>query len=205
MGNLTRHQARPRHVRGAGFTLIELLIVIAIIGTLAALVTAGIGKVREKAKEAQASNDVNVVLVTGIKGFHSDMGYYPAFDKETDEDDLEEFNAFPDLYEALCGEGPKAGKNAPYAEFKAESLMVEDEDAALGYSRATNDDVYDPEIEKVYIDPWGHPYVYRENASKKRRDWMIKPKSFDVWSIGPNEINEACYGQDETGDDVGNW
>ena len=103
------------------------------------------------------------------------------------------------------GEGPKAGKNAPYAEFKAESLMVEDEDAALGYSRATNDDVYDPEIEKFYIDPWGHPYVYRENASKKRRDWMIKPKSFDVWSIGPNEINEACYGQDETGDDVGNW
>jgi prepilin-type N-terminal cleavage/methylation domain-containing protein len=194
-------------VHSAGFTLIELLIVIAIIGTLAALVTAGIAKVRGKAAEAQASNDVNVVLVTGIKGFHSDMGFYPAFAKQCEDDEVEEFNAFPELYEALCGEDKKiAGKNAPYADFKAENLMVEDEDdLAIGYSKATNDDIYDPDIKKFYIDPWGKPYVYRENASKKRRDWMVKPKSFDVWSCGPNGQNEACYGTDELGDDIGNW
>ena len=210
-------QSRPQNASGttrrSGFTLIELLIVIAIIGTLAALITSGITKVRGKAAEAQASNDISTVMVAGINSYQSDMGFYPAFNKNCDDDEVEEFNAFPELFEALCGEKPpegRGGKNAPYAELKAESIMVEDEDAAIGYSPADNDELYDPDIEKFYIDPWGFAYVYRENGSKKKRkDWMIKRSSFDLWSIGPNGVNEACYGRDafeeEGFDDIGNW
>ena len=197
----------------AGFTLIELLIVIAIIGTLAALITSGISKVRQKAAEAQASNDINNSLVVGIKSFQSDMGFYPAFDKVCEDDEVEEFNAFPELYENLCGEKPadggRGGRNAPYAELKAESICVEDESEITGYAVATTDDIYDPDVEKFYIDPWGQPYIYRENDSKKGEEWMVKPSSFDLWSVGPDGKNDACYGLDEVQkescDDIGNW
>lgn len=204
--------AHPR-ARRTGFTLIELLIVIAIIGTLAALIVSGLGGVRGKAKESQASSDLST-LANAINSYHSDMAFYPAFNKECDDDEVEEFNAFPELFEALCGEKPpegRGGKNSPYVELKAESIMVEDEDARpLGYSPADSDEYYDPDIPKYYIDPFGSPYIYRENASKrKRRDWMIKRSSFDLWSAGPNGKNEACYGRDtfdeEGFDDIGNW
>ncbi len=199
--------------KSAGFTLIELLIVIAIIGTLAALITSGISKVRQKAAEAQASNDINTSLVVGIKTFLSDMGFYPAFDKVCEDDEVEDFNAFPELYENLCGEKPsdggRGGKNSPYAELKAESICVEDDSEITGYAVASTDELYNPDIEKFYIDPWGQPYVYRENDSKKREDWMVKPNSFDLWSVGPDGKNDACYGRDEiqkeSCDDIGNW
>jgi general secretion pathway protein G len=41
------------------------------------------------------------------------------------------------------------------------------------------------------MDPWNHPYVYR-NPGKHN------PTSFDLYSLGPD-------GQDGTEDDIGNW
>ena len=209
MGSTQAVQSRPTQV---GFTLIELLIVIAIIGTLAAIVTTGIGTAREKADFAKARTDLSTIN-TGINSFKSEMGYYPAFNKRVDEDIMEEWNGFPELYENLCGERPpegRGGRSAPYAELKVDNIMIYDEDKSpIPYSLASRDDLDDPDIEKFYLDPWGGPYYYRENSQKKKQDWMINSKSYDLWSAGPNNENQACWGLDardeEDYDDVGLW
>ena len=46
-------------------------------------------------------------------------------------------------------------------------------------------------LEKESIDPWGHPYGYR-NPGKHN------PDRYDVFSNGPD-------GQPDTADDIGNW
>jgi len=198
-----------RGAPSAGFTLIELLIVIAIIGTLAGMVVAGVAHVRGKTAVARVKSDIETTLVPSIKNFQFDMGYFPAFNKECDEDALDEFNAFPELYEALNGRRPpngRGGKGSPYAEFKGEFLVVADSDDPSGFRKADNDEIEDPDVAKFYLDSWGQPYRYRENDSKKRsRPWMINPKSFDLWSTGVDGKNQACYGRDEAGDDIGNW
>ncbi|HIA27360.1 MAG TPA: prepilin-type N-terminal cleavage/methylation domain-containing protein [Planctomycetes bacterium] len=205
-----------------GFTLIELMIVIAIIAVLAGLVTKGIGLAQAKAQQAEAINDINTVLFPSLQAFKSDMGAYPGWDKSPTLDDIEEFNSFPDVYEALCGRRPPAGRggrNAPYVELKLDKVVVEDEDGDLlainsdndvigAFRKADREEQRDPDTEKFYIDPWGYPYIYRENGSKRRKeDWMIKESSFDLWSIGPDGINSACEGPDfdEESDDIGNW
>ena len=196
----------------AGFTLIELLVVIAIIGMLAAVVTTGIGKAQAKAKLAKAETDLGTIN-SAIQSFKSEMGYYPAFKKRVDEEDMEEWNGFPELYENLCGERPpegRGGRSSPYADLKVDNIMIYDEDAdPFPYSPASRDDLEDPDMEKFYIDPWGLPYFYRENSQKKKQDWMVKHKSYDLWSAGPNGVNEACWGLDareeEGYDDVSLW
>ena len=44
---------------------------------------------------------------------------------------------------------------------------------------------------KIPLDPWGEPYVYRYPGVKN-------PKSYDIYSKGPDK-------QDGTADDIGNW
>jgi general secretion pathway protein G len=48
-------------------------------------------------------------------------------------------------------------------------------------------------LEDVPKDPWGQEYKYRFPSQKSK-------KSFDLWSIGPNGIDD-----NGGGDDVGNW
>jgi len=46
-------------------------------------------------------------------------------------------------------------------------------------------------LEEESVDPWGHPYQYR-NPGKHN------PDKYDVFSMGPD-------GQPDTADDIGNW
>ncbi|MFQ5653603.1 MAG: type II secretion system protein [Planctomycetota bacterium] len=186
----------------AGFTLIELLIVIAIIVVMAGLITGGITIARKKASIAEAKHDINVVLKQAISAFNSDTGYFPGGDLMPDDDGLEEFNAFPSLYEAVCGEKPPdggGGPHAPYAELKHDRISIEDPDSDTDFTMATSDERYDRDIPKYYLDPWDIPYFYRENHDKRRkRPWMIHRHSYDLWSAGPDKENEACLGPAET-------
>lgn len=202
--------------RTSGFTLIELLIVIAIIGMLAALIAAGISGVQKAAAEAQARTDIETIQ-TGLKAYESDTGTYPGWNVDPDPDT----NSFPDVFERLCGEKPpegRGGRNAPYAELKIDKLVVEDPDEPSGWRTATKDERYEPDVEKFYMDPWENPYVYREwNSKEAREDYMINRDSFDLYSIGPNEIDQSKYGdvgeewepdegeEGEEYDDIGNW
>ncbi|MGE4619487.1 MAG: hypothetical protein AAEJ04_06740, partial [Planctomycetota bacterium] len=129
-----------------------------------------------------------------------------------DDSDLETFNAFPTLYESVHGERPpngKGGKNSPYLDLDNEMIAIVDDEYDEGYKRPGREDLYDPEVEKFYKDPWDNPFVYRENKSKRRKEmWMIKRSGFDLWSLGPDMENQACFGLPEEGeeyDDIGNW
>ncbi|MBI4597512.1 MAG: type II secretion system protein GspG [Candidatus Omnitrophica bacterium] len=64
--------------------------------------------------------------------------------------------------------------NGPYMEFK-------------------QDDVKDEEV----IDPWGRPYIY---VSANGGSPEHRPSSFDLYSLGPNGVNDAG-----AGDDIVNW
>jgi prepilin-type N-terminal cleavage/methylation domain-containing protein len=59
-----------------GFTLVELMIVIAIIAVLAALTTAGVGRVREMGRRTQAMNDISQ-LSTAASAFKNKYGFLP--------------------------------------------------------------------------------------------------------------------------------
>ncbi|OUU23805.1 MAG: hypothetical protein CBC13_04635 [Planctomycetia bacterium TMED53] len=195
----------------AGFTLIELMIVVAIIGVLSTLVTKMIQMAQARSFEANASSDIST-LSSALEAYARDEGVYPAWKEKLGGEDLEVFNCFPILYENLQGERPpegRAGKNAPYSDMASDRLAIVDEDYEEGYKRASRDDLFDPEVDKYYLDPWSEPYFYRENKSKRNKeDWMLKRRGFDLWSKGPDGVNDACFGypeEDEEYDDIGNW
>ncbi len=60
----------------SGFTLIELLVVVAIIGLLASVITVGLSKVRDKAKNSVALSNQRQ-LQKAIELYYNDMGFYP--------------------------------------------------------------------------------------------------------------------------------
>ena len=71
---------------------------------------------------------------------------------------------------------------------------------------ATPAQLKDPSLEKFLLDPWGNPYRYRNNsAATTKVGWMIRPDQFDLWSAGPNGVDESAAGRNKECDDIGNW
>src|SRR6266550_7330282 len=62
--------------RAHGFTLIELIVVILIIATLAAILVPAALRTLDRAKSAQAKNDVTQI-VTAVNAFYTEYGKYP--------------------------------------------------------------------------------------------------------------------------------
>src|SRR5438477_4738905 len=65
-----------RPAKAHGFTLVELVVVILIIGTLAALLVPAASRTLDRAKSAQAKNDVTQI-VTAVNAFYTEYGKYP--------------------------------------------------------------------------------------------------------------------------------
>src|SRR6266404_6028113 len=64
--------------RSDGFTLIELIVVILIIATLAALLVPAASRTLDRAKSAQAKNDVTQI-VTAVNAYYTEYGKYPIY------------------------------------------------------------------------------------------------------------------------------
>ncbi|MFN0057990.1 MAG: prepilin-type N-terminal cleavage/methylation domain-containing protein [Planctomycetota bacterium] len=196
--------------REAGFTLIELLIVIAIIALLMGLVTFAIQSAQKKSKIVQTQNDISNFR-SALKSFNTDTGNYPGFSDPVDESDLESLNSFPALFTAIFYDRKNGGgPNGPYIEdVKRDRVLVFDEDASSPdkrFVRANNDEFEDSKLKKYFADAWLAPYIYRENASKPtKRPYMIS-RTYDLYSTGPDRLNQSADGISENkNDDIGNW
>ena len=62
--------------RAHGFNLIELTVVILVIATLAALLVPAASRTLDRAKSAQAKNDVTQI-VTAVNAYYTEYGAYP--------------------------------------------------------------------------------------------------------------------------------
>ncbi len=71
------HTKRNQTQRIHGFTLVEILLVVAIIGTLAALVIPRIAGTSEHAKEVAAAADIHGGIKTALDRYEIDNGSYP--------------------------------------------------------------------------------------------------------------------------------
>ncbi len=177
--------------------MIEILIVISIISLLASISLGAILIAREKTKNALAATFIST-LSGQLEHYYQDMGRYPGAEFKDGE------NAFPALFEALFGERPprgRGGDSAPYMELHREDVLVAGEDGA--YRHAAFAEIEDPAVAKYIQDPWGNPYVYRENRSRPPRDYFVRRGKADLYCLGKDGIDQTI--RREKGDDIGNW
>jgi len=177
---------------GAGFTLIELLIVIMIIAILAGLIVSAVGFAKRRAAIAKATSMVKT-LSQALDLYKSDHGYLPGRDAPSDP--LEpDSNVISEVVRAV---------RPQYAKISEKDLgVIEMEDEPP--RPATKEEIDDPDVDLVIIDPWG---ASRENDSKeKKEDWMHNKDFMDIYSIGPNGKDDtANMVQGKDNDDIGNW
>src|SRR6266404_2387622 len=96
--------------RGHGFTLIEMIVVILIIGTLAALLVPAAQRTLDRAKSAQAKNDLTQI-VTAVNAYYTEYGKYPIATTNTALTDAQA----ADLFYTLRAVDPGSGANAANA------------------------------------------------------------------------------------------
>ncbi|MFH1421446.1 MAG: type II secretion system protein [Planctomycetota bacterium] len=169
-------------MKNKGFTLVELLIVVAIIAVLASLVVVSIGLAGQRARVAQAKTQIKNLEIA-LSNYYNDVGYYPFGDTEND-------LGITNVVEALSGkprsEGGGGGPNTPYWEFKEKEL----------------------DANKALLDPWKKPwrYISATNESGVTKQGVHNEYSFDIYSCGPNGIDEAGENDRSSGkDDINNW
>ncbi|MCZ6688033.1 MAG: prepilin-type N-terminal cleavage/methylation domain-containing protein [Planctomycetota bacterium] len=180
----------------SAFTLIELLVVITIIVFLIAVLSRVFLNARTRANETAAKSDIQN-FTTVLEVYHADQGFYPGFDDPPGTDSAAK------MYEALFGkhrvDGGGGGINSPYHEFQDERIAVEG--GPTGFRMASREEKDDPEVKKYIFDPWDRPYHYVENDEKpEKTDDMHRPHKFDIWSDGPNRVND-----NGEKDDVAPW
>lgn len=160
-----------RHTRG--FTLIELLVVITIIGLLAGAGLGGLNQVRNYAMRVRARNDIQN-LETALRMYKDDVGVYP---NDSDPvrviNDLTGYRTYEDRPDPIYLNDPN-WRRGPY--FQADERQ------------------FDGGRNGALLDPWGEPYHFRLQNPQHNHF------SVDIWSSGPNRINE-----EGKGDDITNW
>lgn len=187
-----------------GFTLIELLIVISIIAILGGLILVGISAALKGASEATCQMEVTA-LNGALELYVQDESEYPGSEEEEFD---EETNHFPFLYKALFGrrrpEGP-GGRSAPYTKLEESKVRVYNPDTEL-YEEPTRSQLRDDDVEKFLMDPWEQPYIYRANKGRPEEDYMHNLQAADIYSLGPNEVDDTVEETEgDENDDLGNW
>jgi general secretion pathway protein G len=165
----------------AGFTLIELLTVLIIIVILAGLVVAAGKYALTKAAVSRTQSEI-AAMELALEHYKNDNGAYPTTPLNGKRNSPSppgfpttiEIDNSTNLYSALAGK---------YFTFKPNQTGV---DPISG--------------NKYVIDPFGHPYNYYCPPAPATGLVWSNQASFDLWSYGPNGIND-----EGTNDDITNW
>jgi prepilin-type N-terminal cleavage/methylation domain-containing protein len=197
-----------------GFTLIEILVVLAIIATLAAIVLPQLFKSGE-AGEVAATQVRLDQLQNAIKMYETKWGDYPPSRlKWLKWLKASAANTANEGAEALVLALSTERKSGPYIEWQEDYLENCDEDrlssvpSKISYKKA---DLFE------VVDYWGNPFVYihcrdygklRKFVDCEGQSHTLKAQkskklgtyhninSYQMWSFGPNRINENGRGDD---------
>jgi prepilin-type N-terminal cleavage/methylation domain-containing protein len=207
--------------RVTGFTLVEVLVVMAIISVLAGIVVASIGVARKFSDAKATAVDIQT-LVQAINTYNERYGDYPpSFLSGLGVKGIPTNEGNEALVLALSSKK----KNGPYFEFKEGRLQNTDNDSLtakdLGILKKNLDPVQTAPALFEYLDLWGSPYVYIHNRDYGKKVPYINrhgstvlitavkseklgsyqaATSFQIWSFGPNGLNE-----NGEGDDIASW
>jgi prepilin-type N-terminal cleavage/methylation domain-containing protein len=216
-----RAPAASREPPAEGFTLVEVLVVMAIISVLAGIVVASIGVARKFSDAKATAVDIQT-LVQAINTYNERFGDYPP-------SSLSALgvkgNPANEGNEALVLALSAKKKNGPFFEFKEGRLLNTDSDSLSAKDLATLKKNLDPIQTSPalyeYVDLWGSPYVYIHNRDYGKKltynnrhgntvqVTAVKSEklgayqaatSFQIWSFGPNGLNE-----NGDGDDIASW
>jgi prepilin-type N-terminal cleavage/methylation domain-containing protein len=205
-----------------GFTLVEVLVVMAIISVLAGIVVASISVAR-KFGDIKATGIEIQTLVQGINGYSQQRGDYPPSSLAGLK--VKPPNLTNDGNETLVICLSSRKKGGPFFEFKEDRLTNGDGDALspkdFGILRKDLDPVQTVSYLFEFIDLWGNPFVYIHNrdygkklpytdrqgttvqvaaAKSGKLGTYQAATSFQIWSFGPNGVNE-----NGEGDDIASW
>jgi len=205
------------------FTLVEVLVVVAIIGILASLSVAGLRIAQIHAREGAVKHEISL-LKAAAETFGREMGDFPpsrwSFFR------VSGVNAENDGNEILLLCLLSRKKGGPFHEdFEEDRLLNADGDtlppAALAVVRKELDPSRTSGALFEYTDAWGNPYVYIhhrdygqkltyrtaegtkfevEAAKSPTGEGHAAPSSFQIWSLGPDGVN-----QNGEGDDICSW
>jgi len=157
------------------FTITEIIVVISIIVVLSGLVMVMSGKARTQAMISSTQQEMAFLEQT-MNAYYEDMFRYPIEDG-IDSNKSGNWNLVEHFTATHTGKGTWHG---PYYEFKDDRLV----DVGKGY--------------KEFVDLWGNPYEY--HTKNLRGIWSMNNSSYDLYSFGPNKIDDTG-----AGDDINNW
>ena len=184
--NGTRSRSAKLHPRG--FTLVELMAVIVIIGLLAGLVIMVAGYINKKSAISRATAEM-AALSLAIDNYKFDVGVYPASST------ARVSGVYGSLY--ITNNSLLYSQLSINPSYLPKNLRLTNSYPAwiACYCAYGNTGVT---VNATFIlDPWNRPYNY---FCAKAATNQYNTASFDLWSYGPNGLND-----NGTNDDICNW
>jgi prepilin-type N-terminal cleavage/methylation domain-containing protein len=192
-----------------GFTLIEVIVVLAVVGTLAALIAPRIFPYIDEAKLTRAQLDVNAIAA-GITKFYKDTGRWP-FEKDGSSSsayaagDADVLTSNPACEGAVIGTGAGCDLFVPADASTASSWALASADADSlhdqlvyndPYGAVANSDAYPMSGKRAWngpylfniatLDPWGHSYLVNIGSADPSLEGASTQKWVFAISAGPD-------------------
>lgn len=164
-----------------GFTLIELIVVMLIIGTLAALLMVGASRMFDRARSAQAKNDLTQ-LVTAINAFYTEYGQYPVASQNGA--DSADYAAITDANAAAVIDVLRVPAAAPNQPLNPRSIAF----LNVAVAKSTTKPLAGIGTTiRAWYDPWGKAYQFR--IDNNYNNTLVNPYSANA---GPTSLNSGC-------------
>ena len=184
--------------RQDGFTLIEIIVVIAVIATLAAILTPQIVKNISESKIARAKNDL-VVIAAAIGDFYKDTGKSPFYSAAGSPADIYLLYGANGLPGGSSGGSSNYWRNdSGWGAANKDTLEDQINYNVPGYSLTGESAWRGPYLPAITADPWDTHYAVNiAHLATPNINPADGPGNFACWALsaGPNGIWETSIDQ----------